>query len=64
MAKEKTRIIRESQKRFIMRERLRRELLKVEPGGSVCLSFEQAQMLTRWLKELEERGGINGFKVN
>ena len=64
MAKEKTRIIRESKKRFILRERLRRELLKVEPGGSVCLSFEQAQMLTRWLKELEERGGINGFKFN
>lgn len=64
MAQEKSRIIRESQKRFILRERLRRELLKVEPGGSVCLSFEQAQMLTRWIKELEERGGINGVKVN
>ena len=62
MAQEKSRVIRESQKRFIYRERLRRELLKTKPGGTICLNYEQTQLLTKWLKELEERAGVHGIK--
>lgn len=58
---EKKRVIRESQKRFILRERLRRELLKTKPGGTICLTYEKTQMLTKWIKELEERAGVHGF---
>ena len=64
MFEEKKRVIRESQKRFILRERLRRELLKTKPGGTICLNYEQTRLLTVWIKELEERGGIRGFKVD
>ena len=58
---EKKRVIRESQKRFILRERLRRELLKTKPGETICLTDEKTQMLTKWIKELEERAGVHGF---
>ena len=58
---EKKRVIRESQKRFILRERLRRELLKTKPGETICLTYEKTQMLTKWIKELEERAGVHGF---
>ena len=64
MAEEKKRVTSERQKRFVMRERLRRELLKTKPGGTICLNYEQTQLLTAWLKELEERGGIHGFKID
>ena len=53
---------RKFQKRFILRERLRRELLKTVPGSTICLNHEQAKLLTSWIKELERKCNINGFK--
>ena len=60
MAQEKTHVERERTKTFIYRERLRRELLKTKPGGTICLNYEKTQLLTKWLKELEERVRENG----
>ena len=42
-------------KLFIKRERIRRELLKIMPGETICLNFEQVYFLLKWLKELEEK---------
>lgn len=53
MFDEKAEVINEKQRLFIRRERVRRELLKVEPGETICLNFEQVALLTRWIKELE-----------
>lgn len=56
-------------KLFIKRERIRRELLKIMPGETICLNFEQVYFLLKWLKELEEenkefkeRDKKHGFK--
>ena len=69
MFEEKSQIINERQRLFIRRERVRRELLKTEPGETICLSFEQVALLTRWIKELEtenktikERMGKHGVQ--
>ena len=53
MFEEKSQIINERQRLFIRRERVRRELLKLNPGETICLNFEQVALLTRWIKELE-----------
>ena len=53
MFAEKSEVLNEKQRLFIRRERVRRELLKVEPGEKICLNFEQVALLTRWIKELE-----------
>ena len=53
MFEEKSQIINERQRLFIRRERVRRELLKLNPGETICLNFEQVQLLVRWVKELE-----------
>lgn len=42
-------------KLFIKRERIRRELIKIMPGETICLNFEQVYFLLKWLKELEEK---------
>lgn len=56
-------------KLFIKRERIRRELIKIMPGETICLNFEQVYFLLKWLKELEvkvkeyeERDKKHGFK--
>lgn len=49
----KSEVINERQRLFIRRERVRRELLKLNPGETICLNFEQVQLLVRWVKELE-----------
>lgn len=53
MFAEKSEVINEKQRLFIRRERVRRELLKLNPGETICLNFEQVALLTRWIKELE-----------
>lgn len=65
----KSEVINERQRLFIRRERVRRELLKLNPGETICLNFEQVALLTRWIKELEnenkaykERMGKYGFQ--
>ena len=50
---EKSRVISERTKLFIRRERLRRELLKTKPGETICLQYEEVEMLLKWVKELE-----------
>ena len=67
MFEEKSKILNERQRQFIRRERVRRELLKIEPGETICLNFEQVQLVLRWIKELEtvikateERTGKHG----
>ena len=43
------------QKIFIKRERIRRALIKTKPGETICLNYEQVDLLLKWMKELEER---------
>ena len=50
---EKSRVISERTKLFIRRERLRRELLKTKPGETICLQYDEVEMLLKWVKELE-----------
>ena len=42
------------QKLFIKRERVRRALIKTKPGETICLNFEQVDILLTWMKELEK----------
>ena len=53
---------RTKQRLFIMRERVRRNLIKTRPGETICLQFEEVSLLLKWIKELEERTGDNGIK--
>ena len=48
--------------RFIKRERLRRALIKTKPGETICLNYEQVQIILTWIKGLEERTGVHGIK--
>lgn len=66
---EKSRIIGEKQKLFIKRERVRRNLIKTRPGETICLQFEEVDLLLKWLKDqeteiktLEERNRRYGIK--
>lgn len=68
---EKSHVVSESQKRFIKRERVRRELIHTKPGETICLNYDQIQLLLTWMKELEnrakefeERLTKYGFKIN
>lgn len=68
MACEKSIIVREWQKIFIQRERVRRELIHTKPGETICLTYEKVALLLKWIKELEtkakrieERNGVYGI---
>ena len=54
--------IREKGRLFIKRERIRRELMRTKPGETICLQSWEAEIIVEWLKEIEERAGIHGFK--
>lgn len=68
---EKSRVIGEKQKLFIKRERVRRNLIRTRPGETICLQFEEVDLLLKWIKDLEKdqktleernkRYGIKGF---
>lgn len=47
---------RRNQRLFIMRERLRRNLIRTQPGETICLQYEEVSMLLKWIKELEKGG--------
>lgn len=51
---EKTRVIGEKQKLFIKRERVRRNLIRTRPGETICLQFEEVELLLKWIKDLEK----------
>lgn len=51
---EKTRVIGEKQKLFIKRERVRRNLIRTRPGETICLQFEEVDLLLKWIKDLEK----------
>ena len=53
---------REQRRLPIKRERIRRELMRTKPGETICLQDWQVDILLDWLKELEERKGVHGFK--
>ena len=55
-------VSREEQRKFIKRERIRRALIKTGPNESICLQGSEAETLLKWIKELEERAGVRGFK--
>lgn len=40
---------------FIKRERVRRNLIRTRPGETICLQFEEVELLLKWIKELEEK---------
>lgn len=52
---------RQKQRLFIMRERVRRNLIKTKPGETICLQYEEVSLLLKWIKELE-RTEDNGNK--
>ena len=54
-------LVNEKTKTFIKRERIRRELIKIKPGETICLQYEQVAMLLNWMKELE-RAAENGIE--
>ena len=41
---------------FIKRERVRRELMKIRPGETICLDSEKVGIILKWIKQLEQRG--------
>jgi hypothetical protein len=43
---------------FIKRERVRRNLIRTKPGETICLQFEEVELLLKWIKELEEQAKI------
>ena len=45
----------EQQKIFIIRERIRRRLIKTRPHETICLDGEEVGIILKWIKELEER---------
>jgi len=51
----KAEVVSERTKLFIRRERVRRELIRTRPGETICLRYEQVEMLLKWMKELELR---------
>ena len=50
-------------KLFIKRERVRRELIRTKPGETICLQYEQVDLLLKWLKELEESAKANEERI-
>ena len=55
-------IINEKTRLFIKRERLRKELFRTRNGETICLNYEQVELLLKWIKELEERAGVHGIE--
>ena len=51
---EKSRLIGEKQKLFIKRERVRRNLIRTRPGETICLQYEEVELLLKWIKDLEK----------
>ena len=49
---------RSKQKLFIKRERVRRNLIRTRPGETICLQFEDVELLLKWIKELEKQSKI------
>lgn len=43
---------------FIKRERVRRNLIRTKPGETICLQFEEVDLLLKWIKELEEKSKL------
>ena len=43
------------QKLFILRERVRRNLIRTRPGETICLQYEEVSLLLKWIKELERK---------
>lgn len=41
------------EKRFIIRERVRKKLIKTEPYETVCLQYWEVELILKWIKELE-----------
>ena len=52
-----------SRKLFIKRERVRRELIRTKPGETICLQYEQVDLLLKWMKELEESAKANEERI-
>lgn len=68
---EKSRVISEKQKLFVKRERVRRAMIKTRPRETICLQFEEVDLLLKWIKSLEteiktleERTKRYGIKSN
>ena len=55
MAEMKTEVISERKKTEIKRERIRRALMHTKPGETICLQYEEAQLILDWLKETQNR---------
>jgi hypothetical protein len=49
---------RSKQKLFIKRERVRRNLIRTRPGETICLQYEDIELLLKWIKELEKQSKI------
>lgn len=49
---------RSKQKLFIKRERVRRNLIRTRPGETICLQYEDVELLLKWIKELENQSKI------
>lgn len=49
---------RSKQKLFIKRERVRRNLIRTRPGETICLQYEDVELLLKWIKELEKQSKI------
>ena len=56
MADEKAYVPSKEQVIFIKRERVRRELMKIRPGETICLDSEKVEIILKWIKQLEQRG--------
>lgn len=54
--------VREKRRRFVKRERIRRELMRTKRFETICLQDWECEILLDWIKELEERVGANGIK--
>ena len=51
--KEPEEVVSERTKLFIRRERIRRELMKIKPGETICLQGETVETLLKWIRDLE-----------
>ena len=52
----KVEIVSKARRAFIKRERIRRALMRIKPGKTVCLQSDEVVTLLEWLKELEKKG--------
>lgn len=58
----KVEVVSNARRRFIKRERIRREMCKAlekgRPGETITMPYEYVEVLTEWIKELERRVGV------